>query len=78
MALSTNSDDEIGVDFIGKFESLREDWEYICDRMAVTSELAHYRKVKHKPYEYYYTPETWDLVGKLYEQDINLFGYGDA
>lgn len=73
-----DNDDEIGVDFIGKYESLQEDWSYVCNRVGVTDELCHERKVDHAYYEYYYTPDSWEAIGKMYERDIDLFRYNDA
>ena len=73
-----DNDDAIGVDFIGKYESLREDWSYICNKVGATDELGHRRKVDHEPYEYYYTPDSWDAIAKMYERDIELFLYNGA
>ena len=67
----------IGVDYIGRFENLESDWEDVCAILGVKKhELAHHRKFKHDYYENYYTPETWDLIGTLYQRDVELFGYG--
>jgi hypothetical protein len=70
-----DANNEIGVDFIGRFENLQEDWERVCKRLGVSAELPHIRRVDHKPYEHYYTPETWDIVGQIYQRDIELFDY---
>lgn len=67
--------DKIGVDYIGHFESLQDDWRYVCDRLDVSPDLAHCRATDHEHYKYYYTPESWAVVGKLYQRDITLFGY---
>lgn len=68
----------IGVDFIGRFESLQRDWKYVCDRVGVGNRLAHERKRIHEPYRYYYTAESWSIIGRLYQRDIDLFGYESA
>lgn len=67
--------DKIGVDYVGKFESLQDDWRYVCERLGVEHELEHRRKTGHWPYEGYYTPDSWEIVGRLYSRDIALFGY---
>lgn len=68
----------IGVDFVGRFESLQRDWKYVCDQVGVGNRLAHERWKKHEPYRYYYTAESWDIIGRLYQRDIAVFGYESA
>lgn len=68
--------DNIGVDYIGRFESLDSDWRHVCDILNVKYELPHYRKGERGYYKDYYTADTWDIVGKLYQRDVDLFGYG--
>lgn len=65
----------IGVDFVGRFENIQSDWRKVCATVGVKAELAHHRKVRHMPYKDYYTPESWDIIGKLYQRDVELFGY---
>lgn len=72
-----DNSDNIGVDYIGRFESLEEDWRHVCAILDVRYELPHHRKGDHEPYEKYYTSETWDIIGQLYQRDIALFGYGE-
>jgi hypothetical protein len=71
-----NNDYQIGVDFVGSYENLQRDWEYVCDKLNVSHELPHFRKTQHRYYKYYYIPETWDIIGKLYSMDIDMFEYG--
>jgi hypothetical protein len=68
---------KIGVDYVGRFEHLEKDWAHVCATLDVIYELDHYRKGTHQFYKNYYTTETWDIVGKLYRRDVELFGYGD-
>lgn len=69
--------DKIGVDFVGHFENLECDWRRVCSTIVrQTVDLEHHRKVAHNPYRYYYTPESWDIIGNLYQRDVELFGYG--
>ena len=72
-----DGNDRMGVDFVGRFEMLQSGWKYVCERLKVFAVLPHERKRLHRPYKEYYTPETWDVVGQLYQRDIELFGYGD-
>lgn len=71
-----DKDGGIGVDYVGRFEILEHDWEVVCEIMGINEPLIHARKFKHEHYESYYTPESWDVIGKIYERDIELFGYG--
>jgi hypothetical protein len=72
-----DTDDKIGVDYIGRFEHLEADWAHVCETLDVIYELDHYRKGSHQFYKNYYTPETWDIIGNLYRRDMELFGYGN-
>jgi len=66
------------VDFVGKYESLNEDYETICQTIgAGIPELGFcksgYRKKVH--YSSYYTSEIVRLVSQYFEEDLQLFGY---
>ncbi len=66
------------MDFIGKFESLDEDWDRVATKLGIENrELGHRKKSGIKDYKAYYTQETWDLVADLWKRDILAFGYGD-
>ena len=74
-----DEDGKIGVDFVGRYENLRADWEYVTNKMEVENDLQHLRKSEHAPYKECYTRESWDIIGNLYAYDIELFGYsGDT
>lgn len=70
-----DDNDRIGVDFVGRYETLHRDWEYICTKLGVAAPLSHLRRVDHMPYKDYYTFDNWSIIGRLYERDIRLFGY---
>lgn len=66
----------IGVDFVGRFEDLQNDWSYVCRRAGVPHrELPVVNKGAHKPYQEYYDPDTAAVIGEMYERDAELFGY---
>lgn len=69
--------DKIIVDYVGKFESLSEDFKKVAARCGLpSSELPHINKTENrKNYTEYYDEETIRLVAERYKKDIELFGY---
>jgi len=68
-----------GVDFVGKYENLHEDTDKFMQKIGIKT----YKGIapvnvsphKKKGYHQYYTPKTRDMVAKLFEDDIQEFGY---
>lgn len=67
---------EPGVDFVGRFENLEQDFQTIAKKLNISGITLPVRnRTKHKHYSYYYTDETRELVADLFKNDIKMFGY---
>ena len=73
----TDKKNEILVDYIGKFETLSEDWSKIAKELNVQDELPHKNKnaKKKKHYTEYYTEETKEIIREKFKVDIEYFNY---
>lgn len=65
------------VDYIGRFEHLAADYEFICEKLGLgPSNLKHINKTKNSgTYKEAYTPEMKKKIGEVYAKDILLFDY---
>lgn len=66
------------VDFIGKYESLQDDFSTVCKTIGIREPaLPHKREARDRKSDFrsYYTDETAELVAKHFEQDIRLLDY---
>ena len=64
------------VDFIGKFETLVEDFATVCDMIGIaTPPLPHANSTEHRQYRDYYDETTKQFVAVTYAADIERFGY---
>lgn len=68
-------DESPNVDFIGRYENLEEDFSKVCRHLGVDAKLGHRNKSSHKHYSEYYDDETAKVVGEIYREDIERFGY---
>ena len=66
----------IGVDFVGRYESLQDDYSLVRDTLSLGVEvLPKCNESNHSHYTDYYDDETREFVGKRFAKDIKLFGY---
>lgn len=63
-------------DYIGRFETMQEDFDVICDRIGIPrKKLPKRNRTAHRHYENYYDDATRELVAEKYRRDIRVFGY---
>jgi hypothetical protein len=65
------------VDFIGYFEKFQESFDYVCHKIGIQSSLGHLNATQNRKKDYrdFYTTEIRNIVGQVYQRDIELFGY---
>lgn len=69
-------DGEIAVDFIGRFERLKADFEYVCERLNSKIVLQHHNVSKyHDDCKTAYDDSMIELVARWHSQDIEYFKY---
>lgn len=71
-----NENGNIIVDFIGRFESLEQDFLRVCSRLGVLANLSHKNRTAGKlGYLRLYTDEMASVVRNIYKKDFELFKY---
>lgn len=74
----TDKSGTVLVDFIGKFETLQEDWDSISKTLHITKPLPHLKKRKAsatRHYTEYYDSKTKEIIREKFVVDIEYFGY---
>tara|TARA_B100000073_G_scaffold346662_1_gene358668 strand:+ start:3568 stop:4185 length:618 start_codon:yes stop_codon:yes gene_type:complete len=65
-------------DYIGRFEKLEEDFDYIKEKLCLQGTLEHINKnplERKKNYLDYYDQESIELVNLVYKDDFEIFDY---
>lgn len=68
---------EMILDFVGKFESITEDFAKVCQDLGIHDKpLPHKNSGKKRQhYSEYYTPAAQKRVAEMYAKEIEMFGY---
>ena len=74
---SENNDEDspITLDFMGRFETLHKDVDFLKSKLGLEGELPHYVKSNHAPYKEYYNETTQKMIADAYHKDVNYFNY---
>ena len=67
--------DEIVVDYVGRFENLENDFQLVCNRLDINSTLARLNTTRRTSYREHYNDTTAELIRRTYLCDILRFGY---
>ena len=65
----------MGLDFAGRFETLHEDFNHICNTLGIDIVLQKLNAFDHPDYREYYTDGTRERVRRHWAQDIEAFNY---
>ena len=72
----TDRHGRVGLDFLGRYENISEDFQEVCKRLNLSVNLEKNNPSKHTHYSSYYTnKELIRKVASLYEMDLSLLGY---
>ena len=63
------------VDFVGRYERLSEDFQYVCDTLGLNATLPHVNSSSRNDYRTYYNERTRRLVEEHFKEDIDFFGF---
>ncbi len=72
----TNESGELVVDFIGRYESLQEDFSKVLPKLGLAQRtLPRLNQSQHKHYSQWYTADTQHLIADRFSRDIEAFDY---
>lgn len=60
------------LDYVGRFENLKDDWKYIADKLGIIKKLSHENKSKNT---HTLTSQSKEIIYELYEKDFLTFNY---
>jgi hypothetical protein len=67
---------KVGVDFVGRFETLERDFRHVCDVLGIEDDsLPRLISGDGLDYTQHYDGETREAVARKYAEEIELFGF---
>jgi hypothetical protein len=71
-----NVDDELALDFVGRYETLQDSLNHILDHLSLPKALLEvHNQSDHYSYRHYYDDALMHQVKEFYKQDLDTFGY---
>jgi chondroitin 4-sulfotransferase 11 len=70
-----DADGSLLVDYVGRYESLADDFAKVGGALGVAAALPHANRSRHRDYREYYTAETQAIVAARFARDIERFDY---
>ena len=70
-----DKDENMLVDFIGRFESIEEDFDFICKKIGIEASLKKLNSTEHPHYSRLYDSNSIEQVRKICRKDIDFFNY---
>lgn len=71
-----DKDENLLVDYVGRFEDFEKSVHSVADSIGIqVSSIPHQKKGQRGRYQNYYDPESIETVRKMYQRDIEAFGY---
>src|SRR5690606_10226910 len=66
---------QLAVDFLGKFETLENDFKYVARKLKLNAALPRRNITNKHPEPIYKTNRAIEIISELYKQDIRIFDY---
>lgn len=63
------------IDYIAYFETINQDFDFLCKRLGINASLGVHNANPGKNYRDIYDQESREIVAKVYDMDIKYFGY---
>jgi hypothetical protein len=73
--ITLRSRSRIAVNYLGRFESLDDDFSRLAQRLGVTAELPLRKQTKRPPYRDAYSKEMRRIAEQIFRRDIERLGY---
>ncbi len=67
--------DQVIVEYLGRFETLDDDFATVCRHLNIDAGLPHVNESKHRDYREHYTDKVAEKVAEHWQSDIRLFAY---
>lgn len=75
MDMIADAQGQILIDFVGRYETLVEDFQTVCQTVNMNASLPHLNRSSHRDYQSYYNERTKQLVAEHFQADIEALGY---